>query len=105
MQTDYGAALDKAMFRSALRRNIGSGATVIAKHAAVTNGNAPGATDPLQLISNILLARSGEAIRAAALVDVKMAKLRERTFLPADERATRLAVAVSAAAAPARFIM
>ena len=94
-----------SIFRSALSRNIGSGATAMAKHAAVTNGRAPGAIDPLQLSSNILLERSGVKILAAALVDVRRARLRERSSLPSDERATRAAVAVSATAAPARFIM
>ena len=59
----------------------------------------------LERIANILLDRSGEAILAAALVDVSSARLRERASLPTDERATSAAVDVSATAAPARLVM
>ena len=84
---------------------MGSGVTAIAKHAAVTNGSAPGTTDLRQLIANILLERSGDAMRAAARVEVSRAKLRERASLPADNWATKAAVAVSATAAPTRLVI
>ena len=76
----------------------------VARHPAVTNGSAPGAAELLQLSANILLERIGDAILAAARVDVSKARLRDRASLPADERATRAAVAVSATAAPHRFV-
>ena len=109
LKHSQGAAIVRAVYspfasRSALRNTKGSGATASAQQAAVTNGSAPGATEPLQLSSNILLESSGDTILAAALVDVSRPRLRARASLPADERATRVAVAVSATAAPTRVV-
>ena len=91
--------------RSDLSSASGSGATATAKHAAVKNGSDPGTTDALQLSSNSLLERSGVAILAAARVDVRSARLRERASLSGEELATSAAVAVSATEAPTRFSM
>ena len=90
---------------SSLSNSSGSGATAMARTAAVTKGSAPGVRPPLQLTSNILLETSGDATLAAARVDVRSARLRERASRSGDELATRLAVAVSATAAPTRFVM
>ena len=88
---------------------MGSGATASPQHAAVTKGSAPGASTAKepdeQLSANILLERIGDAILAAARVDVRRARFRERASLPSEDRATRAAVAVSAMAAPMRFVM
>ena len=77
----------------------------VARHPAVTNGSAPGAIAEPQLSAYILVETSGDAILAAALVDVRRARLRDRDSRSADERATSAAVAVSATPAPIRLTM